>query len=148
MISFANSVRSEDTFLSEVSERQVGSFTNDGFSDRLRSERKRLGLNQADFASLGGVATPSQVRYETGSNSPKLDYLARLAVNGVDVLYVLTAERNAAAAVDPNASELLTLFHALPHNMKRVAVALLQALRDESETDRTLHQPKTNYRAE
>lgn len=122
------------------------SFTNDGFSDRLRSERKRLGLNQADFATLGGVATPSQVRYETGTNSPKLDYLARLAANGVDVLYVLTAERNAAAPLTNEANQLLSAFHALPTNMKRAAVAILETLREESKTDRTLHQSASEYR--
>jgi transcriptional regulator with XRE-family HTH domain len=57
--------------------------------ERLKRERMKSGLNQADFAAQGAVSKASQVAYESGVNSPDAVYLARLAAN-VDLLYVLT----------------------------------------------------------
>lgn len=107
-----------------------------------------MNLNQTEFAALGGVTLGSQTRYETGDQVPKTDYIHGIALHGVDVLYVLTGRRDAEAGLSEAASELLTIFHSLPQNMQRASLAILQALRDESETDRTLHQPKTNFHAE
>ena len=38
----------------------------DDFSARLRQERRRMKLNQADFATLGGVQKQAQFQYEKG----------------------------------------------------------------------------------
>ncbi|TAL53800.1 helix-turn-helix transcriptional regulator [Pandoraea sp.] len=65
------------------------------FSERLREERKRLGLNQADFAKQGGVKKDAQLNYENGTRRPDASYLEALAAIGVDVLYVLTGEHSA-----------------------------------------------------
>jgi len=62
-------------------------------SDRLRKERERFGLNQADFGALGGVKKLAQFNYEKGERQPDSAYLAALAAHGVDVLYVLTGQR-------------------------------------------------------
>src|SRR5258708_37520550 len=45
---------------------KVNRFTKkmDEFSQRLREERKRLGLSQEAFASLGGVSKNTQSNYE------------------------------------------------------------------------------------
>ena len=59
------------------------------FSDRLKEERKRLGLNQDDFAALGGVKKGAQFNYENGSRAPDSDYLAAIAAAGVDTQYLL-----------------------------------------------------------
>ena len=61
--------------------------------ERIRAERKRLGLSQEAFASLGGSSKPSQVRYESGERSPDGDYFAGVAAAGADVLYILTGGR-------------------------------------------------------
>lgn len=62
------------------------------FYNRLRQERKRLGLSQEKFATLGGVTRDTQMNYESGSRKPDSDYMIALAIVGVDVLYLLTGE--------------------------------------------------------
>lgn len=60
-----------------------------GLGDRLRQERRRLGLSQAEFAALAGVQRLAQGQYESEAREPKLSYLAALAAVGVDVGFVL-----------------------------------------------------------
>lgn len=60
---------------------------------RLKEERERLRLSQTDFAALAGQKKQSQIRYEADERSPDSDYLAALAANGVDALFVLTGTR-------------------------------------------------------
>ncbi|MDY7560242.1 helix-turn-helix transcriptional regulator [Pseudomonas sp. 10B1] len=67
---------------------------------RLRQERKRLGYSQREMGFLGGVAANAQGKYESGERVPKADYLAALASEGLDVLYVLTDQRSAVSTVD------------------------------------------------
>jgi transcriptional regulator with XRE-family HTH domain len=57
--------------------------------ERLREERKRLGLSQTDFARLAGVHLNTQSRYEKGEREPDSSYLETLGKKGVDVNYVL-----------------------------------------------------------
>lgn len=64
------------------------------YGARLREERERLGLSQAEFAALGGVARRAQIRYESDERVPDLGYLAGLAKAGVDVPYVVEGERS------------------------------------------------------
>ncbi|MCT7316767.1 helix-turn-helix domain-containing protein [Ralstonia sp. CHL-2022] len=62
------------------------------FGERLADERRRQGLNQTDFAALGGVTVKTQVLYEKSERVPDANYLAAVAQHGVDVLYVLTGQ--------------------------------------------------------
>lgn len=68
--------------------------------NRLRQERKRLGLSQREMGLLGGVAANAQGKYESGERAPKADYLAALSRSGVDVLYVLTNRRVSSLHLD------------------------------------------------
>jgi transcriptional regulator with XRE-family HTH domain len=70
---------------------------NVGFGSRLRQERKRLRLNQAEFAELGGVKRVSQHLYEQDVRLPDLGYVFRLAEQGVDVVYLVIGQRTGAA---------------------------------------------------
>ncbi len=63
------------------------------FGARLAEERKRIGLNQKDFAEIGGVTKTSQVNYESGERSPNVDYLQAITSAGVDVQYIITGVR-------------------------------------------------------
>ncbi|MEQ8934446.1 MAG: helix-turn-helix transcriptional regulator [Amphiplicatus sp.] len=63
---------------------------------RLRAERERLGFTQADFARIGGQKTQSQGRYESGARFPDAQYLALIADEGADVLFILTGVRSTA----------------------------------------------------
>jgi transcriptional regulator with XRE-family HTH domain len=66
------------------------------FSQRLKAERQRLGMNQTTFASLGNVSKDAQLNYENGSRRPDSSYLEAVAVHGVDVLYLLTGQSSSA----------------------------------------------------
>ncbi len=61
---------------------------------RLREERERLGRTQIEFAELGSASKRSQTDWEQGNLVPNGEYLATIAIHGVDVGYVLTGERN------------------------------------------------------
>lgn len=65
-------------------------------SQRLVSERERLGLNKGEMAVAGGVAQPTYLRYESGDRSPDGDFWSRIAEAGADVLYILTGRRSLA----------------------------------------------------
>lgn len=61
------------------------------FNKRLRKERERMGLSQAEIALATGVSLSTQGAYEAGTRVPDLTYLTRLSkLNGVDTLYVLS----------------------------------------------------------
>jgi len=61
---------------------------------RLKEERERLGLSQAEFGAIGGVKKLAQFNYEKGERHPDSTYLAAIAKAGADVLYILTGERS------------------------------------------------------
>lgn len=63
------------------------------FGERLREERERLSLTQAQFGQLAQVTKKTQMLYESGERSPKADYMTAIASSGVDVQYLLTGER-------------------------------------------------------
>lgn len=67
------------------------------FGERLREERKRLGLNQTELALMGGVVKFTQINYEKNERTPDIDYLLKLHNAGVDVYYILTGQRTPAA---------------------------------------------------
>lgn len=76
------------------------------FSERLKAERKRLGLNQADLGAAGGVTKGAQLNYESGERAPTADYLQRLVGAGIDVPFLFTGHRSltgAAPAPDSDA---------------------------------------------
>ena len=64
------------------------------FNERLKEERKRLGLNQTDFAALANVGQIAQVNYENGKRNPDSKYLQAIADAGADVQYILTGTRS------------------------------------------------------
>lgn len=61
--------------------------------ERLRSERERLGIGQADAALLAGVSRNMWGAYERGLSVPNGDVLVRLLGQGVDVNWCLGGMR-------------------------------------------------------
>jgi len=61
---------------------------------RLKEERVRLGMTQGAFAEIAGVSKRTVANYEAGERSPDADFLTAISSTGVDVLYVLTGQRN------------------------------------------------------
>jgi transcriptional regulator with XRE-family HTH domain len=97
------------------------------FGDRLREERKRLGLNQIDFADLGGVKKNAQLNYENGERKPDSDYLFALLKAGVDVIYVLTGERST-TSLGNDESQLLTGYRSLDQRGKAGVLAMINGM--------------------
>jgi transcriptional regulator with XRE-family HTH domain len=120
-----------------------------GFGSRLAEERKRLGLKQAEFASLVGTDVPKQSLYENDRRELRADYLARLAGAQVDVVYVLTGQRTEGDWLGRGASELLSGYLALPGELQEVLLRFVGGLREHiaGAAGRTLHSRTSNYRA-
>lgn len=60
-----------------------------GFGMRLKEERKRLGLNQAELAQVGGVGRLAQLQYESEATAPTTRYLSAIGAIGVDLVYLV-----------------------------------------------------------
>lgn len=65
--------------------------------ERLKEERKRLGLSKIDFANMLGIHRNTQGNYEAG-REPPIPYLLAVQEAGVDVAYVMEGERLAGVA--------------------------------------------------
>lgn len=97
------------------------------FCDRLREERKRLGLNQEEFGALGGVKKGAQINYEKGDRAPDADYLANVAVAGADVLYLITGQHSP-AALTSDENELLNGYRSLDVRGKAGVLGMIQGM--------------------
>ncbi|MCA8414381.1 helix-turn-helix domain-containing protein [Burkholderia multivorans] len=88
---------------------------------RLKEERLRIGLSQAEIAALGGLSNKTQLSYESDTRSPDANYLAALAKIGVDVLYVITGERSVQSTLPSDEADMLDSFRQL-NEIGRAAV--------------------------
>ncbi|KVE05546.1 MULTISPECIES: helix-turn-helix domain-containing protein [Burkholderia cepacia complex] len=84
-----------------------------GIGARLKEERMRVGMSQAEIAALGGLSNKTQLSYESDARSPDANYLAALAKVGVDVLYVITGVRALPSTMPEDEAELLDSFRQL-----------------------------------
>lgn len=75
---------------------------------RLREERERLGLNQQDFAAIGGASKRSQIEWEKENAYPNAAFLAAIAAAGADVQYILTGVRAGGMTQSQTQGEALT----------------------------------------
>lgn len=98
--------------------------------DRLREERKRLGLNQDEFGVIAGVSKTAQFNYEKGDRSPDAAYLAAIAAAGVDVMYIITGARSvpAAESLSPRAAALLDNYEHAAEEDKKALERLASAI--------------------
>ncbi len=60
-----------------------------GFGARLKQERKRLKMSQAEFAQVGGVGRLAQLQYEAEVTAPTTRYLSLIASSGADLSYLV-----------------------------------------------------------
>lgn len=77
-------------------------------ASRLRATRESMGLNQPEFAKLGGVKRATQLSYESGARYPDTKYFENLLRNGVDIEQII-APPGAADSLNPP-----------PHVMQRI----------------------------
>lgn len=94
---------------------------------RLKEERERLGFSQPAFAAIGGASKGAQITWEKGAAMPNAEFLNLAARVGVDVLYVLTGERNA-EAMSPDEQALLAAYRALDVRGKAAAIGAVSGL--------------------
>jgi transcriptional regulator with XRE-family HTH domain len=97
------------------------------FKDRLRDERKKLGLSQQKFAVIGGVTRDTQMNYENGSRKPDSSYLEALAEAGVNVLYLLTGQISA-MQLSKDEEALVTEYRNLDLRARKGVHALIDGL--------------------
>jgi transcriptional regulator with XRE-family HTH domain len=105
--------------------------------ERLRSERNRLGMNQDDFAAIGGVKKRAQITYEQDERFPDAAYLRAVATAGVDVLYVLIGN-TAIAAMTPDEKELLLGYRKLDIRGKAGMLGMVQGMNAPEETTKAI----------
>jgi transcriptional regulator with XRE-family HTH domain len=100
-----------------------------GIGDRLKEERERLGFNQTEFAAKAGASKNSQYNYEKGERSPDASYLAAVAEQGVDVLYVVTGQRSSVGEDQLSDDDLEIVMHvrSLDDEDKGAVMRLLRA---------------------
>jgi predicted transcriptional regulator len=61
--------------------------------ERIKEERRRLGLSVGELAGLGWVSKATQLAYENNSLFANTDYLNRFADEGADIVYILIGRR-------------------------------------------------------
>lgn len=108
------------------------------FFERLKEERKRLGMNQTQFAELAGTTKNSQLNYEKGNVCPSATYLAAIAAAGVDVQYVLTGQRSAEPVLTPEEKAVLAAWRRAASAVRAAALAALQAGADAKKPSRQI----------
>lgn len=69
--------------------------------ERLRAERARLGLSQAEMAERGGTKMRTYQDWERGVATVATEFLLAMGAHGLDVVYVLTGKREATLGLIP-----------------------------------------------
>lgn len=70
------------------------------FGERLRAERQRLGLSQAEAAELLGVGRVSLGHYENSRALPTVDILESAKKAGMDPLWLVFGPEKSQAAIE------------------------------------------------
>lgn len=110
----------------------------DVFGERLKAERKRLGLKSMELAQIGNVGAVAQSNYERGKRHPDSVYLAAIAAAGVDVQYVLTGQRSAEPVLTPEEKAVLAAWQKASQAVRAAALAALQAGAKKEKPTRTI----------
>lgn len=94
---------------------------------RMREEREAMSLTQADFARIGGRNRISQATYESGKNTPNLEYLISLSRAGVDIGYILTGVRQN-GSLGPEKDQLIAYFDQMQPSQRTVILQIAESL--------------------
>lgn len=57
--------------------------------DRLKRERVRLGYSVRKFAEAAGVATSTQMNYESNEREPRSEYYNRISRLGAEIFWIM-----------------------------------------------------------
>jgi len=72
-----------------------------GLGERLKEERKRLKMSQAQLAEAGGIQRLAQLQYEAETTAPTTRYLSSIAAAGVDLSYLILGVRFGEGGLTP-----------------------------------------------
>lgn len=75
------------------------------FGVRLREERARLALTQAELANRAGVQRLTQSQYESETRVPNIRYLSAVGAAGVNLYYLLFGKKSAESASSQHVDE-------------------------------------------
>ncbi len=76
-----------------------------GFGQRLKEERIRLKLSQAQLAEAAGIQRLAQLQYESESTAPTTRYLSAIATVGVDLAFLIFGIRTGEGALSPEQTQ-------------------------------------------
>ncbi len=138
--------------------RQANFAGSSNYGARLRAARVESGLNQTEFAKLGGVSLGSQTNYELQKSEPPIGYLIALGEAGIDVQFIVTGKRSA-AQLSERESALITNCRTLSDDFVEALLALARAgtgtglhgtprTSGDLQHGGTLHDGKFDYRAD
>lgn len=98
----------------------------DRLGERLRQERRRLGLTQEDLANSTGIHRRTQANYELGKTAPDMSYFQALRRVGLDATYVQTGTKSSPSDDQSSATErlFLALCDALQIPLEKVYAAI------------------------
>lgn len=95
---------------------------------RLKEERKRLRISQAEAASRSGVQRETWSRYESGVMQPGTDVWVALSLMGADIRYILSGEREPLfddTGLSQNEKALVALYRGLDGDARNTLMDLL-----------------------
>ncbi|WP_237656301.1 helix-turn-helix domain-containing protein [Xanthomonas translucens] len=90
----------------------------------MKDERKRIGLTQTELAERCGLTKRSQVNIEKDEHVPGGTYLAAASEMGIDVLYVLTGQRQGMSTEEV---QLVSAYRLAPPEVRLAVAAALGA---------------------
>lgn len=116
---------------------------------RLKEARELLRFSQTDFAKRAGVHRQTQARYESGERQPSAAYWEAVRALGVDVDYVINAQkkRYSLGDINPDSALLATVIESVetvlansglvldPDKKARTIVLLYKAFREAGSVD-------------
>lgn len=93
---------------------------------RLREERERLSLSQADAALLGAVSREMWGRYERGA-TPSAEVFLRVQGHGFDVNYILGGSRTLSeSTLTEDEEELLRSYRSTDHEGRQAVLRMVR----------------------
>lgn len=109
------------------------------FANRLKEERKKLGLTQAQAAEKCGISMRMWGDYERGKYFPRNENLIGIEKIGIDVQYVMHGRRDETAAMpseklSKEEQELLDLFRQASDNGKFVILSVAKGAEKKAQT--------------
>ena len=95
------------------------------FGQRLKEERKRVGITQPQLAEFVGAAKRTVIDWEKDKSSPTAVQLMAMIDKGLDTNYLLTGQRNQSEKMATDEAFLLDSFRKLSEQKKKMALQFL-----------------------